>query len=299
MLKRVAALLLCAISAFTVTACAGSAASQDDSGKIRVCVTFNAMKEFTEAVGKDKVEITTLIPDGTEPHDFELKPKDMIAISSAKVLVYNGMDMEQWVDDAVEAAGNKELIKVEASKGVTPIKNTDSGVRAQFDPHVWLSIKGAETEVKNIKDALVKADPQNSAYYEENCSDFVGQLEGLYNQYQDKFKAIDKKDFVTGHAAFAYFCRDFGLVQNSVEDVFAEGEPSAQRLNELIDFCKKRGVKTVFVEEMVSPAVSETLADSIGADVKTIYTFESNEDDKSYLERMKDNLSAVYESLSK
>lgn len=294
-----AALLLCALSALTVTACAGNETSRDDGGKVKVCVTFNAMKEFTEAVGRDKVEITTLIPDGTEPHDFELKPRDMIAISTAKVLVYNGMDMEQWVDDAVEAAGNKGLITVEASKGVEPIKNEDKDARAQYDPHVWISIKGAEIEVKNIKDALVKADPQNSAFYEENCSDFVGQLEKLFNQYEPKFRALGKKDFVTGHAAFAYFCRDFGLYQNSVEDVFAEGEPSAQRLNELIDFCKRRGVKTVFVEEMVSPAVSQTLADSVGADVKTIYTFESNEGNKSYLQRMKENVSAIYESLSK
>lgn len=302
MLKRMAALMLCALSALTVTACAGKNPSSQDnsnnSGKIKVCVTFNAMKEFTEAVGKDKVEITTLIPDGTEPHDFEIKAKDMIKISGARVLVYNGMDMEQWVDDAVEVAGNKNLIKVEASQGVTPIKNADSNERAQYDPHVWLSIKGAETEVENIKNALVKADPQNSSFYEENCSSFVAQLENIYNQYGAKFKSIGKKDFVTGHAAFAYFCRDFGLTQNSVEDVFAEGEPSAQRLNELIEFCKQKNVKTVFVEEMVSPAVSQTLARSIGADVKTIYTLESNEDNKSYLQRMEENISAIYDSLS-
>jgi zinc transport system substrate-binding protein len=307
MLKKAASLLLTVMLAASITACAGggttSAGSADavNNGKIKVSVTFNAMKEFTEAVGKDRVDVSTIIPDGTEPHDFELKAKDMIAIGSARVLVYNGMCMETWVDSAVAAAGNKNLIAADASKGVTPIKNTDTdekGSNVQYDPHVWLSLKCAEIEVNNIKTALAKADPANSAYYQKNCDSFVSQLESLYKTYDARFKAAKRKDFVTGHAAFAYLCRDFGLTQNSVEDVFAEGEPSAQRLNELIGYCKKSGVKTVFVENMVSPAVSKTLAVSVGASVKTIYTIESSEDGKTYLQRLNDNRSEIYASLS-
>ena len=300
MLKKLTALMLCAVTVMSVTGCGAKSTSSVASNKLKVSVTFNAMKEFTEAVGKDKVEISTIIPDGTEPHDFEIKAKDMVAISSAKILVYSGMGMEKWVADAVKSSGNKNLIAVEASKGVTPIKNTDSvtSSETQYDPHVWISLKGAETETKNIEAALAKADPTNSAYYKKNCDSFVSQLESLYKEYDAKFKSVKQKDFVTGHAAFAYLCRDFGLTQNSVEDVFAEGEPSAQSLKKLIEFCKKNDVKTIFVESMVSPAVSKTLASSVGANVKTIYTIESSEDSKTYLQRMKDNLSEIYSSIS-
>ena len=93
-------------------------------------------------------------------------------------------------------------------------------------------------------------------------------------------------------------CRDFGLTQNSVEDVFAEGEPSAQQLTELVKYCKSNSVTTVFSEEMVSPEVSETLAGEVGAKVETIYTVESAEDGKTYLERMEENLSKIYDSLA-
>ena len=169
----------------------------------------------------------------------------------------------------------------------------------QYDPHLWLSIKGAETEITNIKDAFVAADPDNKDYYETNCADYIAQLETLFNEYSAKFATVEKKSFVTGHAAFGYLCRDFGLTQNSVEDVFAEGEPSAQQLAELVEYCKQNGVTTIFAEEMASPDVSQTLANEVGASVKTIYTMESAEDDLSYLERMADNLSEIYESLSK
>ena len=125
----------------------------------------------------------------------------------------------------------------------------------------------------------------------------MAKLEALQKDYAQKFATVAHKDFVTGHAAFAYLCRDFGLEQQSVEDVFAEGEPNAAQLAELVEFAKSHGIKTIFAEEMASPAVSKTLAAEVGAKVETIYTMESKEDDKSYLQRMEDNLSKIYESL--
>ena len=312
MRKQTAALLLSAFAAVGVSlsACGSLAANSgaasalfadgDSENRIKVSVTFDAMKEFTEAVGGEKVEISKIIPDGTEPHDFEPKAQDLVGLNSAKVFVYSGFGMEAWAADAVKSAGNPHLIVVEASKGAEPIKNTDPGEvkeHGQYDPHIWLSLKGAETETKNIKDALVRADPSNREYYEKNCDDFILESEKIYREYDQKFRSAAKKSFVTGHAAFAYFCRDFGLQQDSVEDVFAEGEPSARQMTQLIDYCRSRKVTTVFAEEMASPEVSETLADEVGAKVETVYTIESSEDNKTYLERMESNLSKIYASL--
>jgi len=302
MFKKCTALLLCLIAIVSFSACSNNQADNTDESKITVSVTFNAIKEFVLAVGKDKVEISTIIPDGTEPHDFEPKAQDLVDLSTAKVFVYNGFGMESWVDDAIQAANNADLIAVDASDGATAITNTESEEieeHGQYDPHIWLSLKGAEVQVKNIKDALVEADPFNKDYYEKNCTDFVSQLESLYNEYNEKFQSVEKKNFVTGHAAFAYLCQDFGLTQNSVEDVFAEGEPSAQQLTELVTYCKENNVTTIFAEEMASPDVSQTLANEVGAEVETIYTIESNEDNKTYLERITDNLTKIYESLTK
>lgn len=306
MLKKWWVLILCLAAVLSLMACGGKQASDNqasttEASKVKVAVTFNAMKEFVGAVGGDKVEISTIIPDGTEPHDFEPKARDLVGLSTAQVFVYNGFGMEAWVKDAIAAANNKNLIVVEASSEATPITNTDEEEieeHGQYDPHIWLSLKGAETQVKNIKDALVKADPSNGDYYENNCNDYVSQLESLYSEYKEKFDSVQKKSFVTGHAAFAYLCQDFGLNQNSVEDVFAEGEPRAQQLTELVEYCKENNVTTIFAEEMASPEVSQTLANEVGAKVETIYTIESAEDDLTYLQRMEDNLSKIYNSLS-
>lgn len=301
MLKKIPAIALFLAMVLSLTACGNKNAAEEASGKVKVSVTFNALAEFTEAVGGDKVEVSTIIPDGTEPHDFEPKAQDLVGLSSAQVFVYNGLGMEVWAEDTLAAVNNKELISVDASEGITPIdnaKSAESSEHGQYDPHIWLSLKCAETEAANIKDALVKADPANKDYYEKNCEDYTAKLESLYNDYTDKFTGTTQKTFVTGHAAFAYLCRDFGLTQRSVEDVFAEGEPSAQQLTELVSYCKGSNVTTIFAEKMASPEVSATLASEVGAKVETIYTIESAEDSMSYLERMESNLSKIYASFA-
>ncbi|MDT8719397.1 zinc ABC transporter substrate-binding protein [Clostridium sp. 19966] len=303
MLKKFMSILLAGATIFALSACSKKTSeSAADSSKLHVTVSFNAMRDLAEAIGKDKISVRTIIPDGTEPHDFELKPKDIASLTEAKVFIYNGLGMETWASQAVESADNKALISVEASKGVNAIKNTDESEikdHGQYDPHAWLSISAAEKEAENIKNAFEKADSSNKDFYENNYKDFNSSLESLLNEYKGKFASVSNKNFVTGHAAFAYLCRDFGLNQASVEDVFADGEPSAKKLKELTDFCKEKGIKTVFVEDMVSPKVSQTLANEVGADVKQIATLESKDGDKTYIESMKNNLSEIYNSMSK
>lgn len=315
MFKKIVAAMLALSLLAGLTACGGSASSTvvtsataapssaaGSNEKLKVSVSFNAIKEFAEAVGKDKVEISTIIPDGMEPHDFAPKAQDLVALGSADVFIYNGLGMEAWAEKAITAAGNTALIAVDASAGADAIENTDPAevsAHGQYDPHLWLSITGAKTELENIKNAFVKADPANESFYETNYQGYTAQLDALYQEYSEKFKTVGSNSFVTGHAAFGYLCRDFGLEQKSVEDVFAEGEPTAQQLAELVDYCRTNHVTTVFAEEMASPDVSNTLANEVGATVQTIYTMESAEDDLSYLQRMESNLSKIYDSLTK
>jgi zinc transport system substrate-binding protein len=272
---------------------------------ISVVVSFNPLKEFAEAVGGDKIQVKVVVPDGTEPHDFEPKPRDMENISKAKVFVYNGLGMEGWTEKTLKAIDSKSLVVVDASKGAELIKSEEheeeekeeDHEHGEYDPHIWLSLKEAKTQARNIKDALVEVDGSNKEYYEKNYAAFLEKLDGLYSEYKSKFDILANKNFVTGHAAFAYLCRDFGLKQSSVESVFAEGEPTPQKMKQLIDFSKANGIKVIFMEEMASPEVSKTIATEIGARVEKIYTIESKEDNKDYIQSMKTNLEKIYTSL--
>lgn len=265
--------------------------------KIFVVSSFNAMTEFAMAIGGDKIDITTIVPSGIEAHDFEPKAKDMKNMSKADLFIYNGLEMEHWAQDILKSVDNKNLVVVEASKGADLIKSSkeESKEHGQFDPHVWLSLKEAKIEANNIKEALVNIDSSNKEYYEENYKRFEKELDTLKDEYQNKIQPLKNKTFVTGHAAFAYLCRDFGLQQYSVEDVFAEGEPTPQKIKELVEIGKKVNLKTVFMEENASPKVSETLAREIGAKADTINTLES---EGNYIETMRENLQKIYDSLN-
>lgn len=292
--------LLGAVSMLLV-GCSEPAKQAAAPAKVQVVASFDAMAEFARAVGGDKVDVITTTPAGTEPHDFEPKAADMVTLSQAQVFIYNGLGMEAWADKAVASANNPKLTVVKASEGASAIDLTDPAEikeHGQYDPHLWVSLSGAELEAKNIADALSKVDAANAAVYAANLKTFVDQLEALKAEYQAKFQAAKSKSFVTGHAAFAYLCRDFGLEQNSVEDTFAEGEPTAKALADLVTYCRKNNIKTIFVEDMVSPAISKTVAAELGGTFETIHTIEGPEDGMSYLDRQKDNLAKILKALS-
>ena len=124
MIKKLILLVVGIMMAALFAGCGNDApnAQKEQAGKkIQVVTSFNAMAEFTKAIGGDKVEVSTIIPDGVEPHDFELKPENMKQLATAQVFVYNGFGMEPWAKQAIEAAKNDKLVSVVATEGVEAI----------------------------------------------------------------------------------------------------------------------------------------------------------------------------------
>lgn len=266
---------------------------EKSNNKLKVTVSIQPLKEFAEIIGGDKIDVTSLVPNGGEPHDFEPKTKDLVELNRSQVFIYNGLGMEEWIDKVLESIDNKDLEIINSSNGVNKLM-TDGKV----DPHIWLSLQEAKIQTLNIKNGFIKVDPKNKDYYEKNYENFKNQLDDTYNQYKNKFSVLKNKEFIAGHSAFGYLCRDFGLNQKSVENLFGEGEITPQNLKELVDYCKNNNIRTIFMPHLASPKVSETLANEVGAKVETIYSLESKEDDLSYIDAMKINLDKILKSLN-
>ena len=274
--------------------------------KPSITVSIFPLKEFAEEIAGDKVDINCLVPNNMEPHDYEPKTKDFEKLINSDAFIYNGLGLEEWVEKVNEVIKNEDVLIVDSSKNVDSITIEDENHEEEhdhehgaIDPHSWLSLKEAQVQSEAIKDTLIEIDPENKAYYEQNYNEFKQKLDDLYNKYNEKFQTLQNKNFITGHAAFGYLCRDFGLEQKSVENVFGEGEPTPKQLENLVNFCKENNITTIFSESLASPNVSETLAAEVGAKVIPIYTLESQEDNKSYLEAMEYNLNQIYNCLEK
>ena len=276
--------------------------------KLEVYTSFYPLYDFAVKVGGDKVHITNLVPAGTEPHDWEPATTDILSLEKGDILIYNGVGMEHWIYQVTSSLENDSLILVEASQGLTLLEGeeeegeSESSEETASDPHVWLSIKNAKKEMETIKDAFVKADPDNAAYYEQNFNKYAADFDVLDSKFTNELSVLANKDIVVAHQAFAYLCADYGLNQIAIEGLAADSEPDAKRMAEIVDFAKSRNIKTIFFEELVSPKVAETIASEIGAKTDVLNPLEGLTQEQinageDYLSIMDKNLEALVNAL--
>lgn len=301
---------------------ANTGSAQDVSGndKIQVVASFYPMADFAQKIGGNRVEVKNLVPAGVEPHEWEPSPKDITSIEKSDVFVYNGADMEGWVDDALASVDTSKTQVVEASKGIE-LRSADhshdaDGAEAEthegqdehdhvgeHDPHVWLSPKNAKKELENIRDGLVKADPGHKVDYEKNYDRYTKEFETLDREYAEGLATATSKTIVVSHEAYGYLCDEFGLTQLPITGMDAEGEPDAKTMAQIVDFVKKNNIKTIFSENLVSPKVAQQIADEAGAECVQLNPVEGLTDEQltageDYLSVMRDNLDKLVAALN-
>jgi zinc transport system substrate-binding protein len=229
-----------------------------NESRIKVVASFYPVYEFVKEIGGNKVDVTSLIPIGVEPHDFEPTIQQIQNAETADLVVYNGAGLEKWIDKI------NAKFKVEASQGLNLLMSNDTGNSGTYDLHVWLDPILAEMEVENIRDALVKIDPANTQYYKANADRFIGKLNDLDYRIKTELATCNKKDFIAFHNAFTYFANRYGLNQHSVhQGLTPEGEVLPQRLQGVIELARDLGLHIVYSEDLVDPRSSEVIAQEI------------------------------------
>lgn len=306
-------LLAGCLAAFLLAGCAqaqepltsNADGNQSQGGKLSVYASFYPMYDFASKIGGDKVDVANMVPAGTEPHDWEPAAADIAGLEQADVFVYNGAGMEHWAGDVLGSLQNKELVAVEASRGISRREGhheDEEGEGETYDPHVWLDPMNAKKEMANIKDAFVQADPDNRDYYEANYAKYAADLDALDKEFRDTLSGLEKKDVIVSHEAFGYLCAAYGLNQVGIEGLSPDSEPDPARMAEITEFAKDHDVKVIFFEELVSSKVSETIADAIGAETAVLNPIEglSNEQQAAgddYFTVMRQNLQALKTAL--
>ena len=247
---------------------AGTVNATTPASKIRIVASFYPIYEFAKQVGGNKVEVSNLIPVGIEPHDYEPTVQQILSAQSSDILVYNGAGLEPWIKKinakfAVDTSQGLQLLQM--SNEV----NTKRGSGAPgevVDPHIWLDPILAKHQVEKIRDALLRVDPMNKAYYNMNAQRFIGQLNSLDSSIRSQLSAskCPKKDFIVFHNAFSYFAKRYGLNQHSIhEGLTPEGEILPQRLQEIVQLARNLGLNVIYSEDLVDPRLSNVIAGEI------------------------------------
>ena len=192
-----------------------------------VLTTFYPIYDFAHNVGGDKVNVTLLVPETVDVHDFEPTPSDIAKVTSANVLIYSGAGLEPWIQDVITAAGNPNLIVVDTSQNITlvPVSSQFQQGNRTIDPHIWLDPLNAKQQVNNILQGLIKADPTDTQYFTQNANAYEAKLDELNTEAINATTNTATNVFITFHEAFAYFAKQYNVTQLSILGPFEE-EPT-------------------------------------------------------------------------
>jgi len=265
--------------------------------QLKVLASFYPLYEFTKIIGGERIEVSVIVPSGIEPHDWEPTIQDLQKMQNADIIVINGVGLEPWIIKLVSV--NPDILIVDTSNGIPLLKKNKHmfNNKIQNDPHIWLDPVLAKKQIQNIVDGLIRIDPQNTDYYQENANAYNSKLILLDNKIRNELSICVKKDFLAFHDAFSYFANEYGLNQNTVIGVNPNEEPTAVTLQQIVQKAQNLDLHVIFTEEAVNPRISEVIADEIGAKVLTLSPIEIYEKNSDYIKRMEQNLSNLKEEL--
>lgn len=255
--------VLSVFAAYYVFNYKGQSAGQ---GGLSVVATFYPLGDFAQNVGGDKVNVTLLVPETVDVHDFEPSPSDIARVASADVLIYNGAGLEPWISQVIAAANNPKLVVIDASQGIPLISVPQEFQRGNqtVDPHVWLDPVLAKQEVENILQGLVKADPSDQQYFSSNAQSYETKLDQLNSEIINATKNVQTRYFVTFHEAFAYFAMQYNLTQISISGPFEE-EPTPSDIQNVVNAIHQYHLCYVGYESLENPAIPEAIGSETNA----------------------------------
>lgn len=304
------------ISALLFTACNNEDGQTPESinpetgDEIKVYTSFYTLYDFASKIGGEHAQVTNMIPSGGDPHHWEPTASDITNLEEADIFIYNGLELEHWVDSVLDTIDNEDLIIIKASQGIHALESTHSHdhdhdhdhSHGDMDPHVWLDPSRAKTMFDNIRYAFIQADPDNESYYEDNYSTYMEELDRLDEEFSETLNTLDHRDLVVSHEAFGYLGEAYDLNQIGIEGLIPDSEPNPSRMAEIIDYINEHSIKTIFFEDMNDTKVVDTISNETGVDIEILYTLEyltdeqlDNEDD--YFSVMRQNLNALMSGL--
>lgn len=333
MSKRILAAACAAATALTLSACMSpstSGGSSSKDGKLTVMASFYPLQYLAEKIGGEHVSVSSLTPDGAEPHELELSPKMVDSLSSADAVIYLA-GFQSAVDEAIEQQAPKTVIDVspaaelieagtdanhpsedeedtadEAQSGQTEAhdheghdhEGHDHHHDMSTDPHFWLDPTRMAHAATLVGDKLAEADSAHADVYKANAKALAEELNTLSDTLVTKTSNCKVKTFVTAHTAFGYLADRTGLTQVGISGLDPESSPSPARLADIAQTAKEQGVTTIFTEALIDPKVAQTLADDLGITTAVLDPIESQTDaSKDYAATMNSNIDALTKAL--
>jgi len=229
---------------------------------INVAVSIVPQKTFVEAVGKDLVNVTVIIPPGYSPSNYAPTARQIVNFSKSAVYFTIGVPAEESniLPKIAKNTPNVEIVHLEEEvDSVYPPRFFSNGGR---DPHIWLSPKRSIVMISIIKDHLCSIDTQNCNDYIQNANEYINELTQLDEELKEKLSQVKNKGFFCYHPSFGYFADDYSLTMYALEENGKEA--TSRRLTEMVELAKKNDYKVIFYQAEIDSSQTESFAQEIG-----------------------------------
>lgn len=281
---------------------------EEESGKLKILSSFSILTEIIQEIGGEKVIVHNLVPVGMAPHNYEPRPADVMFATNADLIIYNGLDLEGgekgWLMKLAKTVKmNSSKIYI-ATEGIEAMYLKDEEGNQEENPHAFISPKVGLQMIKNICKILMKEDPENAEYYQQNTNRYLQEIQTVEQEYQKRFDAIPKKKkvFVASEQAFQYLARDYGLKEGYIWAIDTEKNGTPQQMKNLIHFIKENQPSVLFIESNVDRRPMEIVSKSTGVPIYSKPVFSDELGRKghpadSYLKYLQYNLEVICDGL--
>jgi manganese/iron transport system substrate-binding protein len=232
-----------------------------DAPPINVLTTITTFVSLAQAVGGNRVHVTSLVPVGASPEDYQPTPSDIERLHAADVLFENGLGLEAWLARTIDNAKNAKLRITVLSDGLPHIDS---------NPHLWMDPEYARSYVRKMRDALIAQDPADRAAFERNAAAEDAKLVTLERDIRARIGTIPpaSRAMIVFHNAWQYYNDRFGIKTVGVIELSPGQEPNPKYISDLVNLARANHVKAVFSEPEYSPKLVQALAESAG--IKTV-----------------------------
>ena len=233
--------------------------------KFKVVTTFTIIQDMAQNIAGDAATVESITKPGAEIHDYEPTPKDIVKAQSADLVLWNGLNLERWFEKFFQNVKDKPAVVV--TEGIEPMSINEGPYTGNPNPHAWMSPSNALIYIENIKNALVKYDPQNKETYEKNAALYAQKIKELDKPLREKLAQVPEAQrwLVTSEGAFSYLTRDYGFQEAYLWPINAEQQGTPQQVRKVIETVKANNIPVVFSESTISPKPAKQVAKETGA----------------------------------
>lgn len=259
----------------TTTAIAGllffvAACSNGNPGSgLTVVTSTTVLADFVRQVGGDRVSVTALVPKGGDVHTFDPSPSEAVSVSHARLIVLNGLGLDDWLLSFAEQAGAADTPQLQLAV------NQPDVVYIGDNPHLWMNAAYAAIYVDEIRLKLIEIDPAGQATYDANAARYGEQLATLDTWARQQLATIPAQErrVVSFHDAFPYFAAAYDLEMVGVLVEAPGQDPSPAEVARLIESIRQSGVKVILAEAQFGSQLAQTIGDETGVTVvNDLYT---------------------------